>query len=76
LLRSMRARVRVGPADHRFDFWPAVGMGVVEMGRSQPHSLQAALSAINRAEQLALEDQALDDMMSRPLDFDPLPEPL
>ena len=72
LLQSVRQRVRVGPPDHRFDFWPSVGMGVVDL-RVMP---MPALSAINRAEQLALEDQDLDDLMSSPLDGDSLPIPL
>jgi GGDEF domain-containing protein len=76
LLRSIRERVRVGPPDHRFDFWPAVGMGVVDVVHSVKQSPMDALTAINRAEHLALEDQVLGDMMSRSLDFDTLPDPL
>jgi GGDEF domain-containing protein len=73
LLRSVRARVRVGPPDHQFDFWPSVGMGVVELEHSVKRAEPDALTAINRAEHMALEDQWMSDMMSQPLDFDTLP---
>lgn len=76
LLRSIRERVRVGPPDQRFDFWPSVGMGVVEATQSAGRTPVDALSAINRAEQLAMEDQVMDEMLSRPLDLDTLPPPL
>jgi GGDEF domain-containing protein len=73
LLRSIRACVRVGPPDHQFDFWPSVGMGVVELTHSVKHAQPDALTAINRAEHMALEDQTMGDMMSQSLDFDTLP---
>ena len=76
LLRSVRERVRVGPPGQRFDFWPSVGMGVVEATQSAGQPPIDALSAINRAEQLALEDQVIDEMLSRPLDLDTLPSAL
>lgn len=69
LLRSLRDRVRVGPLDQRFDFWPSVGMGVVEL----KHHPLSALDAIHRAEQLALEDLDIDEMLSRPMEQDPGP---
>ena len=69
LLKSVRERVRIGPPDRRFDFWPDVGMGVVEL-RKQPLE---ALAAINRAEQLALEDLDVGDLLSRPLSLDSIP---
>lgn len=70
LLRSIRSCVRVGPPDHRFNFWPAVGMGVVPI----EHSSMQALAAIDRAEQLAIEDLHIDDLLSRPLDLDSVPQ--
>jgi GGDEF domain-containing protein len=69
LLKSLRERVRIGPPDRRFDFWPEVGMGVVELKK---HPLEA-LGAINRAEQLALEDLDVGDLLSRPLALDSIP---
>ncbi|MEZ5701352.1 MAG: GGDEF domain-containing protein [Burkholderiaceae bacterium] len=69
LLKSVRERVRIGPPDRRFDFWPEVGMGVVELRK---HPLEA-LAAINRAEQLALEDLDVGDLLSRPLSLDSIP---
>lgn len=68
LLRSIRERVRVGPPDRRFDFWPEVGMGVVEVKR---HAAMEALPTIDRAELLALADQDTEDLLSRPLDLNP-----
>jgi GGDEF domain-containing protein len=56
LLKSVRNRVRVGPPDQRFDFWPEVGVGVVEV----QHSPLDALQAIDSAEQLANEDLDTD----------------
>lgn len=73
LLRSVRERVRVGSPDHRFDFWPSVGMGVVEVGALVNRLPTDALAAINRAEHMALEDPAMDDTMSQSLDFETLP---
>jgi GGDEF domain-containing protein len=74
LLRAIRARVRVGPPDHRFDFWPAVGMGVVNVVHSEKQSNMDALTAINRAEQLALEDQVFGGLGSRALDLGSRPQ--
>jgi GGDEF domain-containing protein len=52
LLQSMREVVLVTSEDKRFGFRPQVGVGVVDL-----HTLKMdALTAINRAEQLALED--------------------
>ncbi|WP_157694117.1 hypothetical protein [Hydrogenophaga crassostreae] len=70
LLTSIRSSVRVGPPDQRFDFWPAVGMGVVQV----EHSPMEALAAIDRAEQLAIEDLHIEDLLSRPLDMDSVPQ--
>ncbi|MEX1165561.1 MAG: hypothetical protein WEK74_01590 [Hydrogenophaga sp.] len=70
LLRSVRANIRVGPPDHRFDFKPAVGMGVVELDLEP----MEALAAIDRAEALALEDLHTDDWLSRPLELDEFPQ--
>ena len=72
LLRSVRQRVRVGTPDQRFDFWPEVGMGVVEL----KHTPLEALAAIHRAEQLALEDLNLDDLLTSPLALDSIPRAL
>lgn len=69
LLKAVRERVRVGPADRRFDFWPEVGMGVVELKKTPMQSL----AAINKAEQLALEDLFTEDLLSRPLELDSIP---
>lgn len=66
LLNSLRQRIRLGPLDKRFDFWPEVGVGVVELRKSPLE----ALAAINRAEQLALEDLDTGDLLSRPVGFD------
>lgn len=52
LLQSVRERVRVGSCDQHFDFWPSVGLGLVDV----THSPMDALTTINRAEQLAVED--------------------
>ena len=52
LLQSVRERVRVGSSDQHFDFWPSVGLGLVDV----THSPMDALTTINRAEQLAVED--------------------
>lgn len=60
LLQSVRERVRVGALDQRFDFWPSVGVGVVDVTLSPLD----ALAVIDRAEQLALEDQASEDQSS------------
>ena len=76
LLRSVRERVRVGPPDHRFDFLPSVGIGVVDARQALGHKPMDALSAINRAEHLALEDEVMGDLLSRPLAFDSLPMPV
>ena len=66
LLRSVRGSIRVGPPDRRFDFMPAVGMGVVEL----EHEPMEALAAIDRAEALAIADLNIDDLLSRSLDSD------
>lgn len=69
LLKSIRERVRVGVPERRFDFWPEVGIGVVDL-KNTPLE---ALAAINKAEQLALEDLDVGDLLSRPLALDSLP---
>jgi GGDEF domain-containing protein len=69
LLKSVRQRVRVGPPERRYDFWPEVGIGVVELKKTPLE----ALAAINRSEQLALENLDVGDLLSRPLALDSIP---
>jgi len=52
LMHSMRQELVVGTGDRKFRFSPAVGVGVVNVRGNE----MEALVAINRAEQLALED--------------------
>jgi GGDEF domain-containing protein len=53
LRKSLRDVVLVTNENNRFGFRPKIGMGVVDLH----HEKMDALTAINRAEQLALEDQ-------------------
>jgi GGDEF domain-containing protein len=69
LLKSVKDPIRVGPPERRFDFWPDVGVGVVDLRKTHLEPL----AAINRAEQLALEDLDMGDLLSRPLALDSLP---
>ena len=57
LLQSVCERVRVGSSDRSFDFWPTVGLGLVNV----TSSAMDALGAIDLAEQLALESPPRDD---------------
>jgi GGDEF domain-containing protein len=65
LRKSLRDVVLVTNENNRFGFRPKIGMGVVDLH----HEKMDALTAINRAEQLALEDQN-DQQMKLALDGD------
>lgn len=72
LLQSVCERVRVGATDQHFDFWPNVGVGVVDVTQSP----MGALAAINRAEQLALEGPARSNRAASAAHTETWPSPL
>lgn len=71
LLQSLCERVSVGSTDQHFDFWPLVGVGVVDV----THSPMDALAAIDRAEQLALDGPARSDSAAMGLHGETQPLP-
>ncbi len=71
LLQSVCERVSVGSTDQHFDFWPLVGVGVVNV----THSPMDALAAIDRAEQLALDGPARSDSAAMGLHGETRPLP-